>query len=529
MKKVFIGMAGAIVVLLILILILGVLGLGFIRNDFGAATEQFSANTKVSEVYESERHSDAAIGSVKSGGSPQTVTREASGTSQPTPSVPDAMYFQDYGVNIFKKTINDSRSTFGLDVDTASYTIAKNYIMRGSLPPTDAIRPEEFINYHDYKYENPEGDFSIISDVTPSPFDEGIHYLRIGIKSHEIENRSPATLTFVVDVSGSMNRENRLGLVKRTMRYLVSQLSEEDTICMVTYNTNAQKALECTRDRQKIETAIGNLEAGGSTNADAGLRLGYQLASENFNREKNNRVVLLSDGVANVGTTDPEAMIHKLQEYYDQGIMISAIGVGMGNYNDELLEKIADKGNGNYYYVNDFMEARRVFNQQLSGTLEAVAKDAKVQVEFNPESVQEYRLIGYENRKIADDQFRNDSKDAGEIGAGHQVTAIYELKLTGTEDLGTIYLRYKNKQDLAQETSHLIQHEVTEFAEASDRLKLAVATARFAMILKLAAPPPSITKVHEITSSIEPLSEPESSFIDVVSNAKGLIDQKVKE
>jgi Ca-activated chloride channel homolog len=447
----------------------------------------------------------------------------------------DTMYFRNYGTNTFIETAKDRLSTFSLDVDTASYTVSKNYIMRGELPPTDAIRPEEFINYFDYSYPNPKETFGIYSEIAPSPFESNLHYLKVGIKSREIENRKDAILTFVVDVSGSMDMESRIGLAKKSLTFLVEQLREGDEIGIVKYNTDTELVLEHTsvQEKQKILDAIDSLMPGGSTNADAGLRLGYDQADKAFKPNKINRVILISDGVANVGQTNPDSIINQLKKYTDKGIYITAIGVGLGNYNDVLLEQIADKGDGNYYYINDFSEAKKVFSAQLSGTLQAVAKDAKIQVEFNPDVVAKYKLIGYENRVISDENFRNDSQDAGEIGAGHEVTALYEIELKNKNaKLGDVYLRYtvpetNSTKEINVQISNTNIKE--DFGKASDRFKMAVSVARFAQILKLVQPPPSIVKVSEIVNSIEPIDDTEKDFRTVLANAKRLIEIKQGE
>ena len=521
-KKIVIGaaIAGSIVFILFF---MSIAYFGTLSPDRFLPTRSFA-----------ETSADISKGSTQS----YPSTNIASGmpaTAQPEQSQIDTMYFQNYGTNTFIDTSKDRLSTFALDVDTASYTVAKNYIMRGELPPTDAIRPEEFINYFDYQYPNPEEDFGIYTELSPSPFEENIHYLKIGIKSHEVENRKDAVLTFVVDVSGSMNRETRIGLVKKTMRFLVEQLREGDEVAIIKYQTTAEVVLEHTsiQDKQRILDAIDSLSPGGSTNAEAGLVLGYKQASLNLRQDATNRIVLLSDGVANVGNTGADSILNQLKSYKDQGISITAIGVGMGNYNDVLLEQIADKGDGNYYYINDFNEAKRVFQAQLTGTLETIAKDAKIQVDFNPDTVQKYRLIGYENRALDDESFRDDTKDAGELGAGHEVTAIYELELKSqTGSFGRIYLRYKDPDnDESEEISKDILSSDLKYSfdSSSSRFRLGVAVARFAQILKLTAPPPEIQKVSEIINSITLIDDTETDFKTVLSNAKRLIEIKQGE
>ena len=525
--------------------------LGFLLKK---ATSQFSAASSSFEVSSDRQYAEESIGAPTSSSryatdstmnapmaeSTKSVAGGGGGASQGAddgaigPQHFDAMFFQDYGTNLFIPTRLDPVSTFGVDVDTASYTIAKNYIMRGSLPPTDAIRAEEFINYPDYEYEAAFNDsasslyhdtiFAVHATMTDSPFDEDTRFLSIGLKAQELAKRKPTTLTFVIDISGSMSRDNRLGLVKRSLYLLLDELDERDEVSIIVYNTNARKHMEMTTlsEKETIESAIDRLSASGSTNAEAGLELGYKTALEHLEDGRNNRVVLLSDGVANVGATDPDSILHELEEYHQKGIMLTCIGVGMGNYNDVLLEQIADNGDGNYYYINEFDEARRVFSENLAQTMQTVAKDAKVQVTFS-DRVSRYRLIGYENRALADKDFTNDSKDAGEIGAGHEVTALYELELNGTGSVGKIAFRYQGADsNITRSMEKDLPGETLAFDQAPSYARKAVAMGRFALILKMAAPPPSISTVGEILSSMDDPYE----INDVVTNTKGLIEAR---
>ena len=371
---------------------------------------------------------------------------------QPPATPYDGVTYEDPGVNPFIDPNKDRESTFALDVDTASYTVARRYISDGNLPDPASVRVEEFVNYFDQGYAPPKDDaFAIHVDGGPSPFlaqDEML--LRIGLKAREVADRSrpDASLTFVIDVSGSMARENRLGLVKQSLRLLVEGLRRDDTIGIVVYGTQARVLLEPTsaRDAGTILDAIDSLEPEGSTNAEAGLRLGYEMAREQLRDEGINRVVLASDGVANVGATDAESILSRIRDDAEAGIQLVSVGFGMGNFNDALLEKLADDGDGFYAYVDDLDEARRLFVDDLTGTLQSVALDARVQVEFAPDVVEAYRLIGFENRAINDEDFRDDRVDAGAIGAGHEVTALYALRLSGErgEDgrIGTVSLRW---------------------------------------------------------------------------------------
>lgn len=350
----------------------------------------------------------------------------------------DAMTFRHSGVNPFVLTDRDPLATFALDVDNASYTIAREYLERGVLPPAGAVRVEEFVNYFDQGYpEVRDDDFLIHVDGAPSPFGRGYHLLRVGVRARDVREgpRRPANLVFVIDVSGSMAREGRLETVKQALRLLLGELGPRDTVGIVAFSTDARVVLEPAgaARRRDIEAAIAELEPEQSTNVDAGLELGYRMARAHFRPGGVNRVVLCSDGVANQARTRAEAILDHVRRESDGGIQLSAVGVGMGNYNDVLLEKLADRGDGNYYYIDRLEEARRVFRENLDGTLRTVAEDARIQVEFDPDQVARWRLLGYENRRLADQDFRDDDVDAGEVGAGHQVTALFEIKLAGRD------------------------------------------------------------------------------------------------
>jgi len=359
------------------------------------------------------------------------------------------MYHTDYGTNPFIDTEDDNLSTFGADVSTGSYSLVRNYLTHGEVPPKDAVRVEEFVNYFKETYPAPDGKtFAVYVESAPSPVSKNCQLVKIGIKGKEIksENRKTALLTFVVDVSGSMNIENRLGLVKKTLNLLTNELKSGDKVGIVTYGSQAQVVLEPTGDKEKIESAVNGLYSEGSTNAEAGLWKGYQLASQNFNSESINRVILCTDGVANNGETSSQGLLSQIEKYKNKGITLTACGFGMGNYNDVLIEQLATKGDGTYYYIDDVNEAKRVFVEQLTGTLQVIAKDVKIQVEFDKNRVSRYRLIGYEKRDVKDEDFRNDKVDGGEIGSGHTVTALYEVKLKNADDknIGEISIRYKS-------------------------------------------------------------------------------------
>jgi Ca-activated chloride channel family protein len=379
----------------------------------------------------------------------------------------DSMFFQHYGVNPFIDPTDDRFATFAMDVDNASFTMARSYLDRGVLPPPDAIRVEEFVNALDHDYAPPlqdlvadrygdaseHGTFAIHLEAAPSPFGKGLTLLRVGLKGREVspENRKPAVLTFVVDVSGSMAREDRLELVKKGLFLLLDQMNDQDEVGLVVYGTNARTVLPhmSLRNRREIERAIAGLHPEGATNAEAGLRAAYDLADRGYRRGWINRVILCSDGVANVGNTGADQILAEIKASTARGINLTTVGFGMGNYNDVLMEKLADQGDGNYYYVDDLDEARRVFVENLTGTLQVIARQAKIQVEFEPGTVRRYRLIGYENRDVADRDFRNDKIDAGEVGAGHEVTALFEVKLepgARRGDLATVRIRYQDPE-----------------------------------------------------------------------------------
>jgi Ca-activated chloride channel family protein len=383
---------------------------------------------------------------------PQHHNETPPAVEQPPATPYDGVTFEDPGVNPYIDPQTDRQSTFGLDVDTASYTVARRFISDGNLPDPASVRVEEFVNFFDQDYEPPEeGAFAIHVDGGPSPFladDEVL--LRVGLKAREDSRRArpSASLTFVIDVSGSMARENRLELVKRSLHLLVDGLRRDDSVGIVVYGSQARVVLPPTpaTDSEMIVEAIDSLEPEGSTNAEAGLRLGYEMARRQLQDEGINRVILASDGVANVGATDAETILHRVRDDAEAGIQLVTVGFGMGNFNDALLEQLADNGDGFYAYVDDIEEARRLFVEDLTGTLESVALDARVQVEFDAAAIEAYRLIGFENRAIDDKAFRDGDVVAGAIGAGHASTALYALRLTGepgTRDrLGTVSLRW---------------------------------------------------------------------------------------
>lgn len=408
---------------------------------------------------------------------------------------PDVRY-KSAGVNGFEDTAKDRLSTFGLDVDTASYTVARRYLTDGNLPDARSVRVEEFVNFFDYGDAPPSrGDFAIRAEGAPSPFTQGPQYrlLRFNVRGRVVDpaNRRPVVMTFVIDVSGSMDMENRLGLVKQSLSLLLDQLKPTDRIGLVVYGSEARLLLEPTHDREAVRQAIGRLQPEGSTNAEAGLMMGYEVAIRNFRQNASNRIILCSDGVANVGRSGPQAILGQIGREARRGIELSTLGFGMGNYNDHLMEQLADKGDGRYAYIDTIDEARRVLVEEVTGTLQTIAKDAKVQVEFNPAVVAHYRLLGYENRAIADERFRDDKVDAGEIGAGHSVTALYEVELKPSAPAGgliaTLHLRYRTPVVGNQtETARGIRLSdlAPSWEKASPGFRMAASVAAFAEILR---------------------------------------------
>ncbi len=405
--------------------------------------------------------------------------------------------FADYGYRDFVDAAEDPLSTFALDVDTGSYSVARKWLDEGHLPPRESVRPEEFVNSFRYDYDVPRNGLEITVDGGPSPFDDDNHLVRIGVQGEIVDDRDrgPAALTFVIDTSGSMDRDDRLGLVKETLTILVDELDDDDTVAIVTYDNSSGIVLEPTRvrDRDRIIDAIDDLRPGGSTNLEAGLREGYRLANDSFRDDGINRVVLASDGVANVGVTDPDRLARMIRDDADRGINLVTVGFGMGNFNDVTMEQLADQGDGFYAYVDTEDEAERLFEDQLTSTLLTIAKDAKIQVEFDSDVVEAYRLIGFENRGVLDSEFRNDDVDAGELGAGHQVTAIYEIELVrGVDlddrgDIGEVFLRWEDPDDgdvIEIDEDIDLRDVEADWRDTTDDFQLATVVAVFSEILR---------------------------------------------
>ena len=405
------------------------------------------------------------------------------------------MTFHHYGVNPTIDTAEQRVSTFSVDVDTASYSLTRSYLERGELPPEEAVRVEEFVKSFDYGYSAPaDTAFAVHAEAAPSPTRPGDHLLLLGLEAREVPDaeRKPANLVFVIDVSGSMDIENRLGAVKRALGFLVDRLRDDDRVGIVVYGTRGRALLEPTSagNRRAILSAIEALRAEGSTNAQEGLELGYAMAERSFRSGAINRVVLCSDGVANNGVaTTAESLFERVRERAARGVTLSTVGFGMGNYDDVLMERLAQLGDGNYAYVDDDTEARRIFQRELTGLLQVVARSVKVQVELDPRVVSRYRLLGYENRRLESADFANDRVDAGDVGASHGVTALYEIKLAEPHPaaLGTVRIRHQPAEGGA---STLIEKAIdgtvlrSRLMEASSPTRLAAIVAAFAEKLR---------------------------------------------
>jgi Ca-activated chloride channel family protein len=415
--------------------------------------------------------------------------------------------------NGYKNPLTDPLSTFSIDVDAASYSNVRRFITEGQKPVPDAVRIEEMINYFDYDYPQPHdgNPFAIVHELGVCPWNKDNLLLHIGLQGEKMANSEipSSNLVFLLDVSGSMDEPNKLPLLVKAMKMLVGQLRAKDRVAIVVYAGSSGMVLPSTPGNQKdkIIDALERLQAGGSTAGSAGLKLAYEVAEENFMEDGNNRIILATDGDFNVGPSSNAEMERMIEKYRDRGIFISVCGFGMGNYKDDKMEIIADKGNGNYSYIDNLMEAKKVFINEFSSTLYTIARDVKIQIEFNPAFVKEYRLVGYENRLLNEEDFENDKKDAGEMGAGHTVTALYELVTTNrhtdyvrklkyqpTEvipevpqsgELATIKFRYKKPDGdksilMTEEIPQLVQ----PVSETSDNFRFSAAVAGFAMLLR---------------------------------------------
>jgi Ca-activated chloride channel family protein len=404
------------------------------------------------------------------------------------PADPQYAAFNDHG---FVDTAKEAATTFAIDVDRASYANVRRFLNANMLPPRDAVRIEELVNYFTYTLPQPSNaePFTVTSEVSSCPWNVSNRLLRIGIQGRNLEQwkMAPNNLVFLIDVSGSMQPPERLPLLKSAFRLLVERLRAEDKVSIVVYAGAAGLVLPPTSgaDKSAILEALDRLEAGGSTAGAAGIQLAYRTAQDAFIKGGNNRVILATDGDFNVGVFDNKSLEGMIEEKREAGVFLTTIGVGTGNYQDARMEMLADKGNGNYAYLDNIKEAQKVFVTELTGTLVTIAKDVKVQLEFDPATVASYRQIGYENRALKNEDFDDDTKDAGELGAGHTVTALYEIVPKAPGRIATVKLRYK---DPAGSTSRLITSTATDsgrsIQQASADLQWAAAVAEFGMLLR---------------------------------------------
>ncbi len=416
--------------------------------------------------------------------------------------------------NIFQGAKSNPLTTFSIDVDRAGYSNVRRMLNAGTMPPKDAIRIEEMINYFDYDYPQPVKNepVTITTEFSDSPWNKGLKLLQIGIQAQKIstENLPASNLVFLIDVSGSMASPEKLPLVKQALYLLTDQLRSQDKVSIVVYAGAAGLVLSPTSDKSKIKDALENLQAGGSTAGGEGIKLAYKIAAENLIKGGNNRVILASDGDFNVGVSSEAELKSLIEEKRNSGVFLSVLGFGMGNYKDNKMETLADKGNGNYAYIDNLQEAQKVFVHEFGGTMFTVAKDVKLQLEFNPTFVKAYRLIGYENRMLRNEDFNDDKKDAGEMGSGHTVTALYEIVPVGVEsaylknidqlkyqtenglsaaaksnEVLTVKLRYKspdeNKSKLMEK---VITDQQTSFDKTSENFRFAAAVAEFGLLLR---------------------------------------------
>jgi Ca-activated chloride channel family protein len=417
--------------------------------------------------------------------------------------------------NEFLSVIDNPLSTFSIDVDAASYSNVRRFINNSQLPPADAVRIEEMINYFSYDYPEPDGDnpFSINMEVSECPWNEENKLVHIGLQAKKIsmENLPPSNIVFLIDVSGSMQSPNKLPLLKSAYKLLTNELRENDKVAIAVYAGAAGLVLPSTSgaNKEKIISALEQLYAGGSTAGSAGIKLAYETAKENFIEGGNNRVILATDGDFNIGPSSDSELIRLIEEKREEGIFLTVLGFGMGNYKDSKMEKLADKGNGNYAYIDNILEAKKVLVNEFGGTLFTIAKDVKIQVEFNPAEVKGYRLVGYENRMLNKEDFNDDKKDAGELGSGHTVTALYEVIPPGSDykfpsvddlkyqkekrpdynydsgELLTVKFRYKQPDE---NTSRLIvkvlENDDLDLEETSDNFRFSAAVAEFGMLLR---------------------------------------------
>jgi Ca-activated chloride channel family protein len=449
---------------------------------------------------------------------PQPVPAPVTGLPEPGKQKTEEFHTEAYDriyENPFLAAAQNPLSTFSIDVDTASYANMRRFLTQNTMPPKDSVRLEELINYFTYDYQPPQDNTPFAShiEITQCPWNVEHRLVRIALKGREIvmDKRPLSNLVFLLDVSGSMEDPNKLPLLKSGLKLLVDQLGENDRVAIVVYAGASGLVLPSTTcsHKEKVLAAMEELAAGGSTNGGEGIELAYRVAIENFIKGGTNRIILATDGDFNVGATDQGSLLRLIEEKAKSGVFLTVLGFGMGNYKDSTLEKLADKGNGNYAYIDTISEARKSLVEQMSGTLITIAKDVKIQVDFNPALVQAYRLLGYENRMLRAEDFKDDTKDAGEIGAGHTVTALYEIVPAGkpmslpdvdpskyqsqgqvTEaaksgELLTVRIRYKEPTgDTSKPLEFPVQEQMKKLTQSSQDFRFAAAVALFGMILR---------------------------------------------
>ena len=431
------------------------------------------------------------------------------GDSKAKPAVPAA------GVNPWVAAAAQPFSTFAIDGNTASYTLSQNYMLKGSRPPPEAVRTEEFVNFFDNAYAPPASRlFAVHAAAAPTPFGAGTLLLKLGVKGRHLgrEQQQHARLTFVIDTSGSMNASDRLVLARRALRLLVERLNPADSVAIVQYDAHARLVLDFTpaAQQQKILGVLDRLQAAGFTHLEEGLKLGYATAARGIVSGAANRVILLTDGVANVGAATAEDILKQVAQYRQQGLYCSVFGLGLGTYDDALLQALANKGNGAYFFIDSIDEARRVFVDDLAATLNVIASDVKIQVEFNPRRVKQYRPLGYESRQLKKEDFRNDAVGAGQVGSGQAVTALYEIELQGRaeEPIGVVRVRGRNSATgLTEETEQAITAAQTAsaFDKAGVHFRLAAAAAEFAELLR-GSPHAAGNSFTDVTKALRPVA-----------------------
>ncbi len=465
--------------------------------------------------------------------------------------------------NEFLKAVKNPLSTFSIDVDVASYANIRRFINNGQKPPIDAVRIEEMINYFNYEYAQPKDDdpFSINMEMASCPWNQAHKLVHIGLQGKDIptDNLPPSNLVFLIDVSGSMQSQQKLPLLKSAFKMLVEKMRDEDRVAIVVYAGAAGMVLPSTAGSKKnvIMDALDKLTAGGSTAGGAGIKLAYDVALENFVKDGNNRIILATDGDFNIGASSNAEMERLIENKRDEGVFLTVVGFGMGNYKDDKMEILADKGNGNYAYIDNMQEAKKVFVSEFGGTLFTIAKDVKIQVEFNPALVQAYRLIGYENRKLNDEDFNNDKKDAGELGSGHTVTALYEIIPVGvksefvnsidplkyqkneiieevsstSKELMTLKFRYKAPDgDKSKLITTTLTNKNKDWKNSSENFRWSAAVAGFGMLLRESefAQDTDISSVLELAEGAKGADDEgyRSEFIRLVEASQFLASRK---